>query len=211
MGQPINSLNVRNLIVKSVGDLYANNVYCTNEMTSDTLTLNTLTSNVSIDANSIQSSSLTITGYMNATTIMTNSITSNIYLNLPEATTVTKGVIKLDDSFTSDSRITAPTSNALYKLQQNVEMVNIIANRWVQSPGSSNLTYTTGFVGIGVQVPLSTLHVLGEVQITGGNFFVKNGTMCIGSEPVITGYKLQVRGDVFIDGNIYITGNIYQV
>lgn len=207
----INQIAVRNLVVKSVGSLYADNVYCDNEMTTMTLSLKNLTSDILISGNTVNCITLNVSNALTSNTIVTNSIKSNTYLNLPSASTVTKGVVQLEDTITSTSTITAPTSKALSLVQRNVEIAHAAANRWVTAPGSSNMTYNAGFIGIGTNLPVSTLHVFGEVQVSQGNYLVKEGKVCIGTGPVMNGYKLQLYGDVYIAGNLYITGDVFQV
>lgn len=213
MTQQLNTLSVRNLVVRSVGDLYVDNIECENDIQTSTLNANNVTSDILITGKSIACESLDVSNALLATTIESKtSIRARTYLDLPTASTVTKGIVQLDNSYTSTSTITAPTSNALKLVQDNVNIVSASANRWKTTPGTANMTYVEGNIGIGTTLASSTLHVLGEITVQRGNFLLRDGRMCIGTDPnVVTGYKIQVCGDVYIDGNIYVTGNVYQV
>ena len=216
MSGPIENLKVRNLFINHIDWLEVYNIQASNEIVSKLVTADTITSAVSITGKNISCNRIDLVqgGTINVPgTVTSNVLSAQTFIGLPVATIGTSGLVTLDDSYTSSSRTTVPTSNALYQVKQQVDEARSRSDRWVTQYGK--LSYSLGNVGIGTTNPSALLNTFGgDVRIDRGNIFVTDPTawIVVGSNaPARSEYKLDVTGDIFVNGNIYISGNIIQV
>lgn len=181
MAAPIDSVRVRNLHVNTINLLSINELIVNSSIQTDTIQSSTMHATNSLTAGTITCTDLSAESIQSTGTVTCASLTSTNYFGLPEANIATKGIVRLDDTTTSISTTTAPTSRALTSLIQQVTSLAASTVRWAYSYG--RLYYMGGPVGIGTRTPTSSLHVDGDVKIENGN--------------------LHVYGDVYLHGNIY--------